>query len=230
MSEDNRAIVPLGLRGVVASVNRQLAITEKLVGKIQSAQDLLDVFNMPQVGRFEDAIIAIVKGTNTHGKAASNSDKSELVLEIDDQLYEQIKPYLEEMWAAAKVTYHDYKEALQSFYDRVLDSMGEDFDPYVVKFYREIKASENAQISKELRTDIFATGSEIDDTIYEQLKPHLNKAWEAAKTTYSNNPEALDSFLNKFTDAMGEKVIPYMKKFYIAVRAIEIRTTTGSTL
>lgn len=56
MSESSRAIVPLGQRGVVASVDRQFAITEKLVGRIQFAQNLLDVFNVPQDGSFEDAI------------------------------------------------------------------------------------------------------------------------------------------------------------------------------
>ncbi len=34
MSDDSRAIVPVGQRGVVASVTRQIAITEKLLGRI----------------------------------------------------------------------------------------------------------------------------------------------------------------------------------------------------
>ena len=56
MSDANRAIVPLGQRVIVASVNRQFAITEKLVGSIQTAQNLFDVFNVPLDGSFEEAI------------------------------------------------------------------------------------------------------------------------------------------------------------------------------
>jgi hypothetical protein len=56
MSDDSHAIVPLGQRGVVASVSRQIAITEKLLTRIQSVQNLLDVFNVPQDGSFEDTI------------------------------------------------------------------------------------------------------------------------------------------------------------------------------
>ena len=38
MSDNSRAIVPLGQRGVVVSVTRQITITEKLLKRIQSAQ------------------------------------------------------------------------------------------------------------------------------------------------------------------------------------------------
>lgn len=62
MSDNSRAIVPVGQRGVVASVRRQIAITEKLLGRIQSVQNLLDVFNVPQDGSFEEAIIRIRPG------------------------------------------------------------------------------------------------------------------------------------------------------------------------
>src|SRR6185369_10903220 len=56
MSDDSRAIVPVGQRGVVASVSRQIAITEKVLGRIQSVQNLLDVFNVPADGTFEEAV------------------------------------------------------------------------------------------------------------------------------------------------------------------------------
>lgn len=62
MSDDSRAIVPVGQRGVVASVSRQIAITGKLLGRILSVQNLLDVFNVPQDGSIEDAIIRIRPG------------------------------------------------------------------------------------------------------------------------------------------------------------------------
>jgi CheY-like chemotaxis protein len=41
MSDDSRAIVPVGQRGVVASVTRQIAITEKLVTDLRKRSDLV---------------------------------------------------------------------------------------------------------------------------------------------------------------------------------------------
>lgn len=62
MSDDNRAIVSVGQRGVVASVSRQIAITEKVLGRIQPDQNLLDVFNVPADGTFEEAVQRVRPG------------------------------------------------------------------------------------------------------------------------------------------------------------------------
>jgi len=40
MSDDSRAIVPVGQRGVVASVRRQIAITEKVLGRIKQESNV----------------------------------------------------------------------------------------------------------------------------------------------------------------------------------------------
>lgn len=142
MSDDSRAIVPVGQRGVVASVSRQIAITEKVLGRIQTAQNLLDVLNIPQNSSFENVVFAIDKETTAIAKEASNPDKLGLVSVFDDKLYEQFKPHLEKMWAEARAAFQDAMEALDFFCNKVLDSMGEDFTPYIKKFYREIKAGE----------------------------------------------------------------------------------------
>jgi hypothetical protein len=226
MSENSRAVMSLGQSGIVASIDRQLAITEKLVGSIQSAQRLLDVLKVPQDGSFEDACDAIAKYTNTHAKEVSSPDIPGLVSEFDDQLYDRFKPHLDKMWLAAITGAVDANVALKNFIRDVMRDMGRGFLPYAKKFYYEIKASEvinesnKAQANEVVSSDKLDSGPEIDDMIYEQLKPHLNKAWEVEKTAYGDNPEALDSFVNKFIGAVGEKVLPYMKKFYREVRII----------
>jgi hypothetical protein len=62
MSDKNRAIVAVGQRGVVASVTRQVTITEKLISRIQALQAIPDVFYVPQDGSIEEGISRVRPG------------------------------------------------------------------------------------------------------------------------------------------------------------------------
>lgn len=115
MSDNSRAIVPVGQRGVVSSVSRQIAITEKVLGRILESG--------------ETSVLAVTKLIN-------------FVPDLDDKIYDQIKPHLDKAWEAAKAAYGQTAEALDSFVNNLIGEIGEQIIPYLKKFWREVKVEE----------------------------------------------------------------------------------------
>ncbi len=75
------------------------------------------------------------------------------------------------------------------------------------------------EIFKNANNAGFGSGPVVDDKIYAQLKPHLDKMWAEAKAAFHDAMEALDTFVDNVIDKMGDKVIPYMKKYYREIKS-----------
>ncbi len=61
MTDKDKSLVPIQ-RDLVASLDRQLTLTEKLLTTTRSAQGLLDVFCVPKDGTIEDAVNKVRPG------------------------------------------------------------------------------------------------------------------------------------------------------------------------
>ena len=67
----------------------------------------------------------------------------------------------------------------------------------------------------------------FDEEFYCQVKPQLQKAWEAAKVAYGDTDEALRDFVRKMTTELGVKRDPfriYIKQFYIDIQNVNSNT------
>ena len=87
----------------------------------------------------KDAMKAILddlaKKTKEERGSFSNKD-------VDEESYTRLEPIFSKMWKEARAAFQDTMEALESFYNGVVDMMGDTIEPYITKFYRETKAAE----------------------------------------------------------------------------------------
>ncbi len=63
------------------------------------------------------------------------------------------------------------------------------------------------------------SGIGVDDEIYQQIRPHLQAAWKAAKAAYGETREAVVDFIRQMIELVGPDVKPFTKAFYDEILA-----------
>jgi hypothetical protein len=167
MSDDNRAIVSVGQHGIVVSVNRQIAITEKVLGRMLKGDSSSDFIKLAKLIEIEMNVSAlgVIPGTN----GGQDVERG-----FNEELYQRIKLYFQDAWtaaeAAAEAAGDDISEALDSFVEKCIDEIGDQIVPYMGKYYRDV-------LVKAAKKGSFIW-NETEEIRYEKAKPLLEAGFQ----------------------------------------------------
>lgn len=175
-------------------VNRYALNPDKATGqesKLQSAK--IHASNAYDAGL--DAIKAILDN-------ASNPDKLNSGIGIDDEVYQQIKPHLTKMWFEAKAAGSDAMQALREFIQRVINDLGENIVPYSRTFYQEVLNGDIIEATnKGEETDVNVERSSAD---LERDSQDSGTADRVGQEALSDGPDGTDGSIRPGSDATAD--------------------------
>lgn len=142
-----------------------------------------------------DAIKAILDN-------ASNPDKLNSGIGIDDEVYQQIKPHLIKMWFEAKAAGSDAMQALREFIQRVINDLGEKIVPYSRTFYQEVLNGDIIEATnKGEETDVNVERSSAD---LERDSQDSGTANRVGKETLSDGSDGTDGSIRSGSDTIAD--------------------------